>query len=55
MISDPDHFISLYLDEDVHKRAAAALRADGFDVVSVAELNRRGYSDEESFLHPNTT
>jgi hypothetical protein len=39
-------FIRLYLDEDVHKRVAAALRLRGFDVVSAHEIGRWGFSDE---------
>lgn len=40
-------FIRLYLDEDVHKRVAAALRLRHFDVLSAHELGRWGWSDEE--------
>ena len=47
MQNDPDLFIRLYLDEDVHKRAAAALRLRQFDAVSVHELNLQQLSDEE--------
>lgn len=43
-------FIRLYLDEDVHKRLAAALRLRQFDVVSVHELGRQGLSDEAQLL-----
>jgi hypothetical protein len=39
-------FIRLYLDEDVHKRLATALRLRQFDVTSVHELGRKGLSDE---------
>jgi predicted nuclease of predicted toxin-antitoxin system len=39
-------FIRLYLDEDVHKRLATALRLRQFDVVSVHELGRQGLTDE---------
>ena len=39
-------FIRLYLDEDVHKQVAAALRLRGFDVVSAHEIDRWGFSDE---------
>ena len=31
-------FIRLYLDEDVHKRAAAAFRLRNFDVLSAHEM-----------------
>lgn len=47
MESDPDLFIRLYLDEDVHKRVAAALRLRQFDVISIHEYNLQGFSDEE--------
>jgi len=39
--------IRLYLDEDVHKRVAYALKLRHFDVLSVHELGRWGLSDEE--------
>jgi hypothetical protein len=39
-------FIRLYLDEDVHKRIATALRLRHFDVLSAHELDRRGFSDD---------
>ena len=45
MPSDESLFIRLYLDEDVHKRLAIALRLRQFDVVSVSELGRKGLSD----------
>ena len=37
--------IRLYLDEDVHKKVAAALRIKGYDVVSAHELKNWGISD----------
>jgi Domain of unknown function (DUF5615) len=40
-------FIRLYLDEDVHKRVASALRLRHFDVISAHDLQRWGLSDEE--------
>ncbi|MCZ7574914.1 MAG: DUF5615 family PIN-like protein [Ardenticatenaceae bacterium] len=40
-------FIRLSLDEDVHKRVAAALQLRHFDVVSAHELGTWGLSDEE--------
>jgi predicted nuclease of predicted toxin-antitoxin system len=40
-------FIRLYLDEDVQKRVAPALRLRGFDAVNAQELHRKGLSDEE--------
>ena len=39
--------IRLYLDEDVHKQVALALRLRGYDVVSVHELEKWNFSDEE--------
>ena len=39
--------IKLYLDEDVHKKAAYALRAKGFDVLSASEANKKGLTDVE--------
>ena len=40
-------FIRLYLDEDVQKRVAPALRLRGFDATNAHELHRKGLSDEE--------
>ncbi|MDI6839445.1 MAG: DUF5615 family PIN-like protein [bacterium] len=39
--------LSLYLDEDVHKRVAISLRLKGYDVVSAYELQKWGLDDEE--------
>ena len=39
--------IRLYLDEDVHKQVALALRLRGYDVVSVHELEKWNLADEE--------
>jgi len=36
--------IKIYLDEDVHKKAASALRLKGFDVISASEVNKKGLS-----------
>ncbi|MBC7263404.1 MAG: DUF5615 family PIN-like protein [Chloroflexi bacterium] len=44
-------FIRLYLDEDVHKRVATALRLRGFDVISAHEVGRWGLSDEEQLAY----
>jgi predicted nuclease of predicted toxin-antitoxin system len=40
-------FAKLYLDEDVHRRVANALRIRGFDVVSAHEVGRRGVTDQQ--------
>jgi len=47
-------FIRLYLDEDVQKRAASALRLRHFDVVTAHELRRWGLSDEEQLTYAAT-
>jgi hypothetical protein len=44
--NDPSLFIRLYLDEDVHKRIAAALRLRHFDVISAHEIDRLGMDDD---------
>jgi hypothetical protein len=36
----------LYLDEDVHKRAAQALRLRGFDVMAAGEIEAGGWTDD---------
>jgi len=43
---DGSLFIRLYLDEDVHKRVAAALRLRHFDVISAHEIDRLGAGDD---------
>jgi Domain of unknown function (DUF5615) len=40
-------FIRLYLDEDIFKDVARALRLRGFDAVGVHELSRQGLSDAD--------
>lgn len=37
--------IKLYLDEDVHKKIALALRLKGYDVISAHEIKKQGISD----------
>jgi len=44
-------FIRLYLDEDVHKRVATAIRLRGFDVVSAHEVGHWGLDDEEQLSY----
>jgi len=38
--------LKLYLDEDVHKKVATALRLKGYDVISAHEAQKRSLSDE---------
>ena len=49
--TDEPLFIRLYLDEDVFKAIAPALRARGFDAVSVHELHHYGWSDAEHLAY----
>lgn len=37
--------IKLYLDEDVPEAIAMALRLRGYDVITVSESGRKGFSD----------
>ena len=37
--------IKLYLDEDVHKKVATALRLKGYDAVSAQEVQKQSLSD----------
>jgi len=39
--------IRVYLDEDVHKKVATALRLRGYDVISAHEIKKWGISDRE--------
>ncbi|MCK4417145.1 MAG: DUF5615 family PIN-like protein [Candidatus Latescibacteria bacterium] len=43
--------IKLYLDEDIDTRLVPAVKFLGFDVISVAETDRRGLSDEEQLSY----
>ncbi len=44
-------FIRLYIDEDVHESVSLALRRHGYDVLSVREVDRRGFSDAEQLAY----
>jgi hypothetical protein len=54
MSDEPPLFIRLYLDEDVHKRVAAALRLRHFNAISVHEVGRWGLGDEEQLTYATT-
>jgi len=47
MLDEERLFVALYLDEDVYKRVAVALRWRLFDVVSAHEIGAWALSDEE--------
>jgi predicted nuclease of predicted toxin-antitoxin system len=47
----PERDIRLLIDEDVWDGLAAALREAGYDAVSVAEIERKGFSDEDQLAH----
>ena len=49
--TDRPLFIRLYLDEDVFKGVAPALRARGFDAVSVHDLRHYGWSDAQHLAY----
>lgn len=51
METEPPLFIRLYLDEDVHKRVAAALRLRRFDTTSAHEVGHWGLSDETQLTY----
>ncbi|GBD99662.1 hypothetical protein BMS3Abin07_01700 [bacterium BMS3Abin07] len=46
--------IGLYLDEDVHKKIAVALRLKGYDVVSVHEVQKYSLSDYQQLEYAIT-
>src|SRR3989304_2863914 len=50
-VVDPPLLPCLYLDEDVHKRVATALRLRHFDVVSAHETEHWGLTDEEQLAY----
>lgn len=41
------HVARLYLDEDVHRRVASALRLRQYDIVSAHDAHRWGLTDDE--------
>jgi uncharacterized protein with PIN domain len=43
--------IRLYLDEDVHKKVATALRLKGYDVVSAHEVQKQSLTDERQLSY----
>jgi len=48
-------FVDLYLDADVDRDLANALRAEGFDVVSAWDLGRERWSDPEQLDYAIST
>ncbi|MEA3340527.1 MAG: DUF5615 family PIN-like protein [Chloroflexota bacterium] len=47
----PERDIRIFIDEDVWNGLAAALREAGYDAVSVAEVGRKGLSDENQLAY----
>lgn len=47
-------FVKIYLDEDVHKRLAQALRLRSFDVVSAYEVGYQQVDDEDHLAYAAT-
>lgn len=43
--------IKLYLDEDVHKKVATALRLKGYDVISAHEVQKQSLSDKQQLAY----
>lgn len=51
MVASTPLFIRLYLDEDVHRGVAAALRLRGFDAVSAHDQRHWGLSDTDQLAY----
>ena len=51
MAAAPPLFIRLYLDEDVHRGVAAALRVRRFDAIGAHEVGRWGLCDAEQLAY----
>jgi predicted nuclease of predicted toxin-antitoxin system len=47
----PEQSIRLFIDEDVWNGLAAVLREAGYDAISVAESERKGFSDEDQLAY----
>ncbi|NEQ21612.1 MAG: hypothetical protein F6K28_20825 [Microcoleus sp. SIO2G3] len=47
MVNDDELFIRLYIDEDVHGDLGVALRQHGYDMLTVNEAERGGFSDAQ--------
>ena len=47
--------IKLYLDEDVHKKIATALRLKGYDVLSAHEVRHQGFADHQQLEYAVST
>ena len=43
--------IRLYLDEDVPETIAMALRLRGYDVITVKEVSKKGFTDLEQIQY----
>ena len=46
--------IKLYLDEDVHKKVATALRLKGYDVISAHEVQNNSLTDKKQLEFAST-